>query len=227
MKKIKIEIKNRWTGNLIFEYESEGNTILNTLKKALSRGAYLRGANLRGANLRGANLRGAYLEGANLRGAYLRGAYLRGANLRGAYLRGANLEGAYLEGANLEGANLEGAKNISREELEIHFAIIPNEGSFIGWKKCAHGCIVKLQIPAKAKRTWNVTNRKCRAEFVKVLQIFNSEGNKINECHGKHEYSFIYEKGKTIHPDKYDDNIFQDCTHGIHFFVTKQEALNW
>jgi hypothetical protein len=32
--KVKIEIKNRWTGKLIFEYESENNTIkgLSNLK---------------------------------------------------------------------------------------------------------------------------------------------------------------------------------------------------
>ena len=85
-----IEIKNRYTGNLLCTYD----------------GANLRGANLDGANLRDAYLRGADLEGADLDGANLRGANLDGANLRGAYLRGADLEGANLDGANLRGANL-------------------------------------------------------------------------------------------------------------------------
>ncbi len=76
--KIKIEIKNRFTGKIIFEFETENNTIKKTLEEARNKGAYLQGAYLRGADLQGA-----YLQGAYLRGAYLQGAYLRGADLRG------------------------------------------------------------------------------------------------------------------------------------------------
>ena len=111
MSKVKFEIKNRWTGSVIFEYEKENNTLKDTVEKAVEGGAdlggaYLEGANLGGADLGGADLEGANLEGADLGGADLRGAYLEGANLEGADLRGAYLEGAYLEGANLEGADL-------------------------------------------------------------------------------------------------------------------------
>ena len=69
MKKIKIEIKHWITGSVLFEYESEGNTILETVKKAVSEKKDLTGADLRGADLRGADLRGAYLRGAYLTGA--------------------------------------------------------------------------------------------------------------------------------------------------------------
>ncbi len=113
MSKIKFEIKNRWTGSILFEYEKEDNTLKYTVEKAVKEkidleGANLEGANLEEANLEGANLRGANLEEANLEGANLRGANLEEANLEGANLRGANLEEANLEGANLEGANLRG-----------------------------------------------------------------------------------------------------------------------
>ena len=83
-KQIKIEIRNRWTGAVVFEYTKEGNTITETVLEAIRRGADLCGANLRDADLRGANLRDANLRGANLRGANLRGANLRGA--KGCYL---------------------------------------------------------------------------------------------------------------------------------------------
>ena len=79
--KVKIEIKNRFTGKILFEFETENNTILKTLKEALTKGVNLRGADLSDADLRGADLRGA-----NLRGAYLRDAYLRDADLSGADL---------------------------------------------------------------------------------------------------------------------------------------------
>ena len=64
-KQIKIEIRNRWTGSVVFEYTKEGNTITETVLEAIRRGADLRGANLYGADLRGANLRdakGCYLS---------------------------------------------------------------------------------------------------------------------------------------------------------------------
>jgi hypothetical protein len=107
--KLKIEIKNRFTGKVLFEYENENNTIKDTLVKAVEQGADLRGAYLQGADLRGADLRGAYLRGAYLQDAYLRGADLRGADLRGAYLQDADLRGADLRGADLQDAYLRGA----------------------------------------------------------------------------------------------------------------------
>ena len=88
-KEIKISIKSRWTGSILFEYSSVGNMLAKTVTEALKGGADLYGANLCDANLRGANLRGAYLREADLRDADLRGAYLCGADLcgvRGAYI---------------------------------------------------------------------------------------------------------------------------------------------
>ena len=75
--KIKFQIKNRFTGNILFEFEKDDNTIKDTLLEAINRGADLQGADLQGAYLQGAYLQGAYLRGAYLQGAYLRGAYLR------------------------------------------------------------------------------------------------------------------------------------------------------
>jgi len=81
--------------------------------------------------------------------------------IEGAYLYGAYLYGAYLYGANLYGANLECAKG-------LHFQI-PQEGALIVFKKTTAG-VVKLCIPAEAKRTATPIGRKCRAEFAKVLE---------------------------------------------------------
>ena len=113
---VKFEIKNRWSGKVIFSHEcksiKEAVAALNPdadLSGADLSGADLRGADLSGANLRGADLHGADLHGADLHGADLRGADLSGANLIGANLRGANLRGADLHGADLRGADLRGA----------------------------------------------------------------------------------------------------------------------
>ena len=105
-----IQIKHRYTGNVLYEYEATDEQQSSRLKmRAALESAVKSDADLRDADLRGAYLRGAYLSGADLRGAYLRGANLSGAYLRGAYLRGANLSGADLIDANLRGANLSGA----------------------------------------------------------------------------------------------------------------------
>ena len=66
MSKVKFEIKSRWTGSILFEYEKENNTLKDTVVQAVKEEA----------NLEGAYLEGAYLEGANLEGAYLEGAYI-------------------------------------------------------------------------------------------------------------------------------------------------------
>ena len=105
----KIEIKNRFNGDVIYSYECKNNTLKITCVKAVLDKISLRGAYLRGADLRGADLRDADLRGANLRGAYLRGADLRDADLRDAYLRDAYLRGADLRDADLRGADLRGA----------------------------------------------------------------------------------------------------------------------
>ena len=113
---VKIEIKNRWTGKVLFELESENNTVKNTVVEAVKGDASLRDADLRGADLSGADLCDASLRDADLCGADLCGADLRDADLRGADLRGANLSGASLSGANLSGANLRDA-NLSGADL--------------------------------------------------------------------------------------------------------------
>ena len=169
------------------------------------------------ANLSGANLRGAYLYQANLRGANL-----SGANLRGAYLYQADLSGAYLRGANLSGANLSGAKN-------LNFPIAcPEEGSFIGFKKCQDGKIVKLKIPVDALRC-SATGRKCRCSKAKVLSITNIDGTDANVgmAISKYDRNFIYKVGETIEVPNFNTDRWNECSTGIHFFITRQEAVDY
>ncbi|MHB1176102.1 MAG: pentapeptide repeat-containing protein [Sulfuriferula sp.] len=104
-----IQIKNRFSGEVIFEQDIEDNTVKATLLEAINSGAYLSGADLSGANLSDANLSGADLSDADLSDANLSGAYLSGAYLSGADLSGANLSDANLSDANLSGADLSGA----------------------------------------------------------------------------------------------------------------------
>ena len=64
---IKIEIKNRWSGSILFEYSKENNTVKDTVIEAVKNNAYLQGADLQGAYLRGADLQGACLRGVKIK----------------------------------------------------------------------------------------------------------------------------------------------------------------
>ena len=179
-------------------------------------------ANLSGADLYQANLRGADLSGADLSGADLYQANLRGADLRGANLSEANLSEANLSEANLSEANLRGAKN-------LNFPIAcPEEGSFIGFKKCQDGKIVKLKIPVDALRC-SATGRKCRCSKAKVLSITNIDGTDANVgmAISKYDRNFIYKVGETIEVPNFNTDRWDECSTGIHFFITRQEAVDY
>ncbi len=186
------------------------------------RGANLCWANLCGADLCGADLRGADLRVANLCGADLSMADLRGANLRVADLRGANLCGADLCGANLSMADLRGAK-------DLFFPVCcPEEGEFIAFKKAAYGTIVKLKIPAYAKRS-SAATRKCRCDKAIVLSIENADGTPYEEksVHSCYNKDFVYTVGQEVYVSNFDDNRWNECSKGIHFFITREEAARY
>ena len=186
-------------------------------------GADLRSANLSSADLRDADLSGADLYGANLRCADLRGAYLYGANLRSADLSGADLSGAHLSRAHLSGANLYGA---NCNECTAFFALVcPEEGDFIAWKR-VDKVIIKLRIPAEAKRS-SATSRKCRCEYAEVLALQNLDGTPYNDDKVVNDNykETIYKVGEIVHPDSWDDDRWNECSHGIHFFITRDEAV--
>jgi len=145
-------------------------------------------------------------------------ANLSDANLSGAYLSYANLSGANLRGANLSGAYLRGAKNAGKAIAKTR--ILP-QGSIIGWK-AASGHIVKLRIPEEARRS-HAFGRKCRAEFVDVLEIEGAEVVYTNQHGPKTEYRV----GQRVTADKWDDDFQNECSNGIHFFITRQEAEEW
>ena len=218
-KEIKISIKNRWTGSILFEYSSVDNTLAKTVTEALKGDANLRGANLRGANLRGANLCGADLCGADLCGADLCGANLRGAYLCDADLRGANLRDANLRGAYLCDADLRGVRGA--------YIACPTDGSFIGWKK-ASGYIVKLQIPEDARRS-SAGGEKCRCDKAYVVEIQNADGTKadIETIHSNHDANFVYTVGATVEVSDFDGDRWNECAPGIHFFIDRRAAVEY
>lgn len=234
----------------------ESNGIRADLRHVDLKYANLYGDDLRYADLSGADLYGAYIEGANLGHANLYGANLYGANLRNTNLSDANLSGANLgcadlsdadlNGANLRDANLGcadlGYADLSDADLScaslwstdlscvknIFFPMAcPEKGSFIAFKKAGF-YIIELFIPTNAKRC-SATSRKCRCSKAKVISITTLSGNKTNitEVHSDYDPNFIYKLGEYVEVKNFDDNRWNECSTGIHFFITRQEAVNY
>ena len=210
------------------EYD-ELKKILDLHKRWLNGDADGRRANLQGADLQDMDLRGADLWGADAQNASFAGADLQNADLGKADLRGAdffyaNLQNVELRGADLRDARLQGAKNIP--DLPW-ISIVPECGSFIGWKRVgAH--IIKLKILDDAKRS-NATGRKCRCSAAKVLEIQNTDGTEsgIDRVYNNNYCGANYVVGEIVTPDSFDDDRWDECSNGIHFFITRQEAVDY
>src|SRR6056297_4097092 len=133
-------------------------------------------------------------------------------------------ERADLRSADLRYANL---KNIYYNTGTSFFALqCPDEGSFIGYKK-AKSFLIKLKITEDAKRS-SATTRKCRCSKAKVLNIESiNTGEKINKVSSNYDKNFIYEVGKIVEVEDFNKDRWNECSTGIHFFITKQEAINY
>ena len=181
-KKIKIEIKNRFTGKVLFEYEKENNTVKDTVIEAVRKGADLRGADLGGADLWGADLRVAYLRGA--------------------------------------------------KDLPFIPMACPSDGAFIGWKKVhdtelEEDYLVKLEICDDSKRS-SASGTKCRCDKAKVLEITEMEtGEKVESVINTNYRQTVYKVGEMVEADEWDENRWEECSHGIHFFINRQEAVEY
>ena len=127
----------------------------------------------------------------------------------------ANFTGADFYGANFRNANFTGA-DFSGTAICMQ---CPSEGSFIGWKK-VEGKIIKLQITEKAKRS-SATTHKCRCSEALVLEI---DDGKMQEITNYSYAPITYKVGKLVHADYFDENRWHECSHGIHFFISRHDA---
>ena len=221
LKKHELWLKGEGGEQANLRYANLGNAILSY--------ADLRHADLSYTNLLRADLRGANLSCTDLRRANLRRANLEYTDLRHADLRGANLSCTDLGSANLRCADLRYAnlKDIKTNINTIGYNLAcPEKGSFIGYKK-AGGCIIELLILEDAKRS-SATSSKCRTNKVKVLDIENIKTrNKVKEINSDYDNNFIYRVGEIVYVDNFNEYRWEECTSGIHFFMNKEDAINY
>ena len=155
-------------------------------------------------------------------------------NLSYANLSWANLSCSDLSYSDLRGANLREAylKGVDLKDIKIDYTTVgynmacPEEGEFIGYKK-ARNCLVKLLILEDSKRS-SATTMKCRCDKAKVLEIEDIvTGENINSVASSHDSNFIYEVGKIVKVDNFNEDRWNECASGIHFFMNRENAINY
>lgn len=204
----KIDIKKWGTGEVIFSHECEDNTIKKTVEQAIKQAVRLDYADLIDVDLSYANLENAELFKADL----------YNANLSNTNLKNADLSDTILDCANLDDADLSNAK--------IDYPTLIPDGEFIAWKKVNGEYIIKLKILADSKRSRGTTF-KCRCDKAFVLEIQNLDGSKsdLSEVVNDNYAPCTYKVGEIVEADSWDENRFNECSHGIHFFLNRELAV--
>ena len=113
---------------------------------------------------------------------------------------------------------------------DAYYALIPmtcpREGAFVGYKKCEGGRIVQLEIPEDAERS-SAYGKKCRCSKAGVLHIWTPDGGEADYAVSGFDPDFIYRRGEIAEVEDFDDYRFNECSTGIHFFMTREEAAGY
>ena len=188
----KFQIKNRFTGAVLFECQLTAE--METARDAVKLGFAVKIAvkareNLARAYLAGADLARANLAGANLAGAYLADTYLARANLALANLAGANLAGADLAGTENvpenTAADFVSAPDRATREAERaarfrerfpEVPVIKNLDAKILAKLSVEGCELDMQIWHRCETTH------CRAGW--AITLAGEAGKRLEKLYG-------------------------------------------
>lgn len=139
----------------------------------------------------------------------------------------ADFTAAHFTNCNIE--YLQGHK----ESLNKHIPMAcPAEGEFIGWKKAyvnEEEYIVKLLIPADAKRS-SAHSSKCRCNKATVLEIMTLNDTPCPDDFivlSEYDKNFTYKKNDILIIHNFDEDRWNECSTGIHFFMNKIEAIEY
>ena len=181
-------------------------------------------------NFTGANFENSDLEAVLLDDCIMENTNLRNTNLtslRANYInfRNANICGAQLYTASLSYSDLTGV--IADENTKHYYMRCPETGPFVAYKKCQDDRIVQLLVPADAKRS-SATLDTCRCSKAKVLAIKSiDEMTFYDEAYATITDSFVYRKGEWVEADSFDPERWNDAAPGIHFWMSREEAIHY
>ncbi len=228
-------------GNVLYEYE----------------GTNIRDVNFKQADFRDADLSGIVFTRCFFSGVDFTGANLSNTVFEWCYLHHSRIRPHRIDGAIFRDVQFPFSSFVRQDFKDVVFftdcdftntdfvtcenhpyipLACPSDGAFTGWKKvtdCEDGisCLVELRIPATAKRC-SATSRKCRCDKARVVRITKMRDTGSEELKEVWNKPFrlpdtLYKVGEMVYPDSYDEDRWHECSHGIHFFINKQDALDY
>lgn len=182
-----------------------------------------KGSILDEVNFENSSVENALFDGCSMKAVNFKGANMKNACFRSCNMEDANLEGADLYASVLELANLKGVK--TNAQTKWFSLYCPEKGAFLGYKKCIGDRLVQLLIPADAKRT-SATGPTCRCSKAKVLTIKSFDYQKnYSEAWSMVDENFVYRVGEWVEVKDFNEDRWFDSTTGIHFWLTREEAM--
>ena len=215
--------------------------------------AWAKGCNFSGMDLKNVVFNTCDLQNADFSGCNLSGARFYNVNLEGARFSGADLQGCEFRACKLtEVINPKGDDYIPEFVTDNKYRvyvisryvncgnlvytlwgisnIIDTNGKELTVFKAVHidtnkNAIAKLLIPKDANRI-TVVNDKCRSDKAYVLKIYDAERT-YDVARSIYDIKTHYKVGEMVYADNFDDDINEPCSHGIHFFLTEEEAMSF
>ena len=191
------------------------------------------GSNFACANLASADLSFSSFMYAIFSNSTLTNATMFNTDLYSADMTSASLSQAQIKPDRMDGSSWIGCDASFAREIPDTGSFCPEVGSFIGFKKVRENCILTLKIPEDARRVSAIGSRACRCdkamvigvEAVNGITIYDPDGNLV--LHSIYDPNFRYKLGEMAVEPKYNDDPRKEFTSGIHFFISKKEALRF
>ena len=202
---------------------------IELFKKHLKESGDFRRADFRYSNFRYSNFSDSDFRGADFSYSNFSYSDFRGVDFRYSDFSYSDFRGADFRGVDFRGVDFRYSDFRSSDFLNSSGVLMqcPEEGSFIGYKKC-NNYIVKLLILEDARRSSGTTD-KCRCDKAKVLEIQNLDGSisDITTVYSNFDCSFEYTVGKIVTEPNFCTDRWSECAEGIHFFINRKNAVNY
>lgn len=208
-------------------------------------GCSLHDTNFAASRLKQVKFIDARLSLSNFMSSYIDECNFSGANLCGTVLYSSELRHCNFLDAKFENTCFQFCTARDLQNMPYLPMACPEEGAFVAWKagfllhhksitsfglETTEPALIKLLIPADAKRSSSF-GRKCRASKAKVLDIYHLNGSKCLEgavVQSAWDSDFLYHVGDVVEPEEpFDEDRWVECSSGIHFFMNRQEAIDY
>lgn len=209
-------------------------------------------SNFRGAAFNRVNMHHSDFRYSDFDGTILINSNISHSNLTKASFVGANISGSNFQGCNLEYADFSGAiwgdsdfRNTDLRTAKLNFGYfstvmidkttqlpdfqIPQNVDLTGWKVFRNAknpsklVIGEIRIPKSAKRTACLGSNKCRASAIILVNLSNGD----SVANSWYQTNFVYNIGEVTNAGSYDPDIRKECSFGIHFFTTPEQAEHY